>query len=75
MYRVDVVKRSNEWQARDSDGAVVVRGATKIEVVRRVALWARRRRFPVTVKIHLVNGRIAEERTYPSSADPRRSAG
>ncbi|MCV0438900.1 MAG: DUF2188 domain-containing protein [Hydrogenophaga sp.] len=28
-----------------------------------------------SVKIHLANGRIEEERTYPRSADPRRSKG
>jgi len=29
----------------------------------------------VTVRIHRANGRIREERTYPRSADPRRSRG
>lgn len=28
-----------------------------------------------SVKIHLANGKIEEERTYPRSADPRRSKG
>jgi hypothetical protein len=28
-----------------------------------------------SVKIHLVNGEIEEERTYPRSADPRKSKG
>lgn len=28
-----------------------------------------------SVKIHLANGRIEEERTYPRSADPRASKG
>lgn len=28
-----------------------------------------------SVKIHLANGQIEEERTYPRSADPRRSKG
>lgn len=30
---------------------------------------------PVSVRIYLKNGRIQEERTYPRSADPRRSRG
>lgn len=28
-----------------------------------------------SVKIHLANGQIEEERTYPRSADPRKSKG
>lgn len=28
-----------------------------------------------SLKIHKVNGRIQEERTYPKSADPRKSRG
>lgn len=30
---------------------------------------------PGSVKIHKLNGRIQEERTYPRSADPRNSKG
>lgn len=30
---------------------------------------------PGSMKIHKLNGRIQEERTYPRSADPKRSRG
>lgn len=30
---------------------------------------------PISLRIHAVNGRFLEERTYPKSADPRRSKG
>jgi hypothetical protein len=39
------------------------------------AVLAQRPPGPVSVRIYLKNGRIQSERTYPRSADPRRSKG
>jgi len=77
MKRMDVVKRPDgSWGAET--GGNTVRGTkapTKGEAVKQTAEAAKRGPEPVTVKIHKENGRIAEERTYPRSADPRKSKG
>lgn len=44
-------------------------------VVRWAGKLAKRQSHPVSLRIFLKNGRIQEERTYPRSADPRRSKG
>lgn len=74
MKRIDVVKKGSEWVA-ESGSKVVAHARTKAETVRKTADAARRDPDAVTVKIHKVSGRIQEERTYPRSADPRRSKG
>jgi hypothetical protein len=46
--------------------------------VSRCAKWCRvqaTEQSPFSLRIHSVDGRILEERTYPRSADPRRSKG
>jgi hypothetical protein len=76
MKRMDVVKTGDGWRAES--GGQTVRGTkapTKVETVQGTAAAARKAPEPVTVKIHKENGRIQEERTYPSSADPPRSKG
>ena len=74
MKRIDVVKKGEKWVA-ESGNEVVAQAPTKVEAVRKTATAARRDPDAVTVKIHKVNGRIQEERTYPRSADPPRSRG
>ena len=74
MKRIDVVKKGSAWVA-ESGSKVVARAPTKTEAVQKTAKVARRDPDAVTVKIHKVNGRIQEERTYPRSADPRSSKG
>lgn len=74
MKRIDVVKKGDQWVG-ESAGRVVSSAGTKVDAVRETANVARRDAEAVTVKIHNLNGRIAEERTYPRSADPRRSPG
>jgi hypothetical protein len=76
MKRMDVVKTDDGWRAKS--GGQTVRGTkapTKAATVQRTAAAARKAPEAVTVKIHKENGRIQEERTYPSKADPRRSKG
>lgn len=76
MKRIDVVKTNDGWAGKS--GGNTVRGTkapTKADAVKQVAGVAKRASEPVTVKIHKQSGRIQEERTYPGSADPRRSPG
>lgn len=74
MKRIDVVKKPTGWVA-ESGKRVIARAPTKAEAIQKTAKAARHDPEAVTVKIHKVNGRIQEERTYPRSADPRRSKG
>lgn len=76
MKRIDVVKTTDGW--RGESGGQTVRGTkapTKAEAVKQTANVARNAPEPVSVKIHNQNGRILEERTYPSGADPHSSKG
>ena len=76
MKRIDVVKRPDGW-AGQSGGRTVpnTKGATKAETVAKVTAAAKKDRQPVSVRIHGVDGKIQEERTYPRATDPRRSQG
>jgi len=74
VKRIDVVKSEKGWVGK-SGGAEVSRGRTKEEAVKNTARVARNDPDAVSVKIHLENGRIQEERTCPRSADPRSSRG
>jgi hypothetical protein len=74
MKRIDITKKGDEWVAQSGSEAVA-RGTKKTDVVRQTARFARSGHEPVSVRIHGVNGRIQEERTYGRGADPRRSRG
>ena len=71
MKRIDVVKKRDGW-AGESGGRTVpnTKAGTKAEAVRKTAAVATKEREPVSVRIHKVDGKIQEERTYPRSADP-----
>jgi Uncharacterized protein conserved in bacteria (DUF2188) len=74
MNRIDVVKRGNQWVGETGKAKrVLARAPTKEAAVKKTAAVARKDPNAVSVKIHNVNGRIQEERTYPRAADPRRS--
>lgn len=68
------VRGPRHWVGKQG-GKVVADGDTKVDAVRNVAAVARADPESVSVKIHKVNGRIQEERTYPRRADPKRSPG
>lgn len=74
MKQIHVVKTRRGWVGK-SGRRVVARGATKVVAVRRTARAAKADPRPVSVKIHKLNGRFQEERTYPRRADPRRRRG
>jgi hypothetical protein len=70
-----VTKTENGWQGKREDRPLAaVKGTTKREVMAET-IAAAKRHEPSSVRIHGVNGRIQEERTYPRSSDPRGSRG
>jgi hypothetical protein len=75
MKRIDVVKKDNGWVGKTPGGETVSRGRTKDQAVRNTAKVAKADKAAVSVKIHKVDGKIQEERTYPRKADPTRSKG
>lgn len=67
-------KKGDKWVA--AKGAQVKASAPDKETaIRRTAKAATSERRPVSVKIHKLDGKFQEERTYPRSADPRGSKG
>jgi hypothetical protein len=76
VKRIDVVKKGNGWVG-ESGGATVrgTKAPTKAEAVKKTVGAAKKDPQPVSVRIHKENGTFQEERTYPRSADPRRSKG
>jgi hypothetical protein len=74
MKRIDVVKKDTGWVA-ESGGQTVAKAPTKEAAVKKTAAVAKASPEAVTVKIHKTDGRIQEERTYPRSADPKKSKG
>ncbi|MGA8937742.1 MAG: DUF2188 domain-containing protein [Acidobacteriaceae bacterium] len=74
MKRIDLVHRGDEWVAK-AGRKVVASAPLKKDAVRKTAEIAKADPKPVSVKIHKLNGRFQEERTYPRSADPQQSKG
>jgi hypothetical protein len=76
VKRIDVVKKEGGWGG-ESGGRTVpnTTAPTKTAAVKKTAQVARKDPQPVSVRIHKADGKIQEERTYPRSADPRRSKG
>lgn len=75
MKRIDVVKKGDGWFGKDGSGKTVAKAPTKVDAVRKTAEVARKDSQAVTVKIHNETGGFQEERTYPRSADPKKSKG
>jgi hypothetical protein len=74
MKERDVLKKDDEWLVKEGS-RTVDRAPTKSEAVKKAADGARKAPEAITVKIHKEDGKIQEERTYPRSADPRKSKG
>ena len=71
MKRVDISKKGNHWVG----DKVIAQSTKKVDAVRKTAKVAKKMPDAVTVKIHKMDGKIQEERTYPKSADPDKSKG
>jgi hypothetical protein len=75
LKRYDVLKRGDRWVRTARGEQAIVLAATKATAVRKAAALAKRDSRPVTIRIHGLDGRITEERTYPRGADPTRTKG
>lgn len=76
MKRIDVVKKGDNWVGRSGGKTVPgTKAKTKQASVKKTAAVARKARKPTSLRIHKANGQIQEERTYPRSADPKKSKG
>ena len=76
MKTYDVTKTDDGWQAKARQGErASATGTTKQEVVQRTIEIAKNQPQAVSVVIHKKEGTFQEERTYPRSADPRKSKG
>jgi hypothetical protein len=74
MKRIDVSKQGDKWVAKQGN-QTVASARTKDAAVKRTAQVARKDPDAVSVKIHKIDGKIQEERTYPRKADPSTSPG
>jgi hypothetical protein len=72
--RIDIVSTGDGWAAKQN-GRTTANAEIKVDLVREVAERARASKDDVSVRIHKQNGQFQEERTYPRSADPRKSKG
>ena len=76
MRRMDIVKTDDGWKAKSGGRTVPgTKAPRKTDTVKQTAARAKASKEPVSVRIHDRKGRIQEERTYPRSADPRKSKG
>lgn len=65
-----VTKTDNGWQGKLEKGQrASVTGTTKSKLVQKVIEIAKKQES-ASVKIHKMNGKIQEERTYPRKSDP-----
>jgi hypothetical protein len=72
MKEIAVVHRQENWVA-ESGNEILLAADKKEDAVRLAVELARSLGEPVSVRIHRADGQFQEERTYPRSADPRRS--
>jgi hypothetical protein len=74
LDRYHLTKRKNDWRLEKagSDRALL-KAPTKVEAVQKTRRYMKNREG--SVRIHKVNGKIQEERTYPRGKDPRSSKG
>ena len=75
LKRWDLSKQGEQWLARDPQGETQAWASTKKEAVRRAGKAARTSGEPISLRIHDLDGRLQDERTYPRRADPRSSEG
>ncbi len=76
MDRYDLSHDGENWKLQRQGGdraSKVFNGLTKEEAVRATSDFMQD--HPGSVHIHKLDGTYEEERTYPRSADPRRSPG
>ena len=74
LQRYHLQKKNDEWRLRKAgSNRAVVKADTKANAI--LGMRGYMKTHEGSVRIHLENGRIQEERTYPRSKDPTRSKG
>lgn len=75
MDNYHLTRKEGRWSLHREGAAAAVKTfcGTKREAIRASVDYLRTR--VASLKIHKMDGRIQEERTYPRSADPRASKG
>jgi len=75
MKNYHLTKKDDQWKltAEGNERATKV-FETKKEAIRKSAEYLKNNEGG-SLKIHLENGKIQEERTYPLSSDPKKSKG
>lgn len=74
LGRYHLSKRGNEWRLEKAgSNQALLKARTKVEAIQKTSRYMKNKQG--SVRIHKVNGRIQEERTYPRSKDPRSSKG
>ncbi len=64
---------NSRWETKDSGGTLKAQGATKEQAIKNSADAANaavKAGNQISVRIHNMDGKYEEERTYPRSADP-----
>jgi hypothetical protein len=78
MHNYHLVHRQGEWKLEGEcarRATVAFHDCSKRDAIRQCAERFNHGKEPVSLKIHKLNGRIQEERSYPHGHDPRRSRG
>ncbi|MEW5511978.1 DUF2188 domain-containing protein [Pseudomonas asiatica] len=74
MDNYHVVAEGTGWKLhREGNGQALLSTPTKAQMLEQLPGYMEGRMG--SVKIHTADGQIEEERTYPRTADPRRSKG
>lgn len=76
MDNYDLTHDGESWKIKRQGApraARILKDLNKVEATRAAADFMKD--HPGSLKIHKMNGRIQEERTYPRSADPKKSKG
>ena len=74
LQRYHLQKKNDEWRLRKAgSNRAVVKADTKENAI--LEMRGYMQTHEVSVRIHKVNGRIQEERTYPRGKDPSGSKG
>lgn len=70
-FTLTLNKRSGRWELQPENSNRVIKSFKNKEAATARGVLSRAVGGRGSVRIHGVNGRIQEERTYPRSADPR----
>lgn len=78
MKKFHLTKDNDQWKLTKEGGERATKtfgGKTKEEATRESAEYLKKLEDAASLKIHKLNGQFEEERTYPRSADPKKSEG